>query len=108
MKLLLDPANAEYTQEDYEKALYKSIEEEADRWVLLHAACTVSERSTLDKTQSESSPSLTTTAVLLVGKEETCCSVYDPQLRPYLPKLNHDDDEAVDVERRKRLRLQRE
>jgi hypothetical protein len=28
MKLLLDPANAKYTQEDYEKALYKSIKEE--------------------------------------------------------------------------------
>jgi hypothetical protein len=51
MKLLLDPANAKYTQEDYEKALYKSIKEEADRWVLLHAACTVSERSTFDTTQ---------------------------------------------------------
>jgi hypothetical protein len=71
MKWLLDPANAKYTQEDYEKVLYKYIEEEADRWALLRAACTVSGRSTLDTTQrrvvsechNDGSAS---------GKEETC------------------------------------
>jgi hypothetical protein len=106
MKWLLDPANFQYTQEDYEKALYKFIKEEADRWVLLHAACTGSERGTLDTTTrrvvSECHDSSAT------GDEETCCSIYDPQLRPYSPRVRHDDDEDVDVERRKRLRLQRE
>ncbi len=107
MKWLLDPMNAQYIQEDYEKALSKFIEEEANRWVLLHAACTVSERSTLGATQrrvvSECHDDGSAT-----GNEETCCSIYDPQLRPYLPRVRHDDDEDADVERRKRLRLQRE
>ena len=106
MKWLLDPANFQYTQEDYEKVLYKFIKEEADRWVILHAACTVSERGTLDTTKrrvvSECHDSSGT------GDEEICCSIYDPQLRPYLPRVPRDDDEDVDVERRKRLRLQRE
>jgi hypothetical protein len=106
MKWLLDPANFQYIQEDYEKVLYKFIKEEADRWVLLHAACTVSERGTLDTTKrrvvSECHDSSAT------GDEETCCSIYDPQLQPYLPRVRHDDDEDADVERRKRLRLQRE
>jgi hypothetical protein len=104
MNWLLDPANFQYTQEDYEKALYKFIKEEADRWVLLHAACKASERSTLDTTVRVV-PSVTT-AVQVTWK--TCCSIYDPQLQPYLPRQRHDDDEDVDVERRKRLRLQRE
>jgi hypothetical protein len=106
MKWLLDPANFQYTQEDYEKVLYMFIKEEADRWVLLNVACTVSERGIFDTTKrrvvSECHDSSDN------DDEETCCSIYDPQLRPYLPRVHHDDDEDADVERRKRLRLQRE
>lgn len=103
MKWLLDPLNALYTQEDYEKVLYNFIEEEADRWVLLHAACTVSERSALDTTQRRVITECHDGSA--TGDEETCCSIYDPELRPYVPRQRHDDD---DVERRRRLRLQRE
>jgi hypothetical protein len=106
IKWLINPVNALYTQADYEIALYKFIEEEADRWVLLHAACTVSERSTLDTTQrrvvTECHDDDKTT-----GEDETCCAIYDPQLGPYLIRHRHDDDD-VDVERRRKLRHQRQ
>jgi hypothetical protein len=91
MKWLLNPGNAQYAQEDYEIELYNIIQEEADRWVLLNAACTVAERTPLDTSQRR----LVTEchADSGTGNEEICCSIYDPQLGPYLPRSRRDDDD---------------
>jgi hypothetical protein len=105
IKWLINPVNALYTQADYEKALYKFIAEEADRWVLLHAACTVSERSTFDATQRRVATECHDD-VIATAEEETCCAIYDPQLGPYLIRHRNDDDD-IDVERRRKLRQQR-
>lgn len=75
---------------EWEEFLYKVIVEKENkmnnRWELLNAACTESERTDLAATQR----SLATTCGDQHEENEKCCTFYDPQSKPSIVRRRND------------------
>ena len=74
----------------WEEFLYEVIAQEqavdSSRWVLLNAACRHSERNALAPTQKLVATTCLDENINGSKTEEECCSFYDPNLEPLLPR----------------------